>query len=568
MRDIRVDMTQGEISSEGVRADSVLGGRAFIDWYLSEYVSPRVHPLSGGNALVVSPGLLAGTSMPSSGRLSVGGKSPLTQGIKEANSGGPAGHKLGRLGVRSVVVEGRGEEWQVLVLNGEGATLEPAGDFVGLTNYEATRAIRERYGDQVTSMTVGPAGERLYSNSTVACTDMEGRPTRHAARGGLGAVMGSKHLKAIVIDDSGASARRAVRQQSFNSLVKAVSEEIRDDPFAQGLHALGTAFAVQWEHDNGALVTYNHHSGSFPGVQGINADSILAWIEKHGGTVGHRCMPGCVIACSNVVHDRHGDYLTASLDFETLTLCGSNLGLERLEDVARIDRACDELGLDTIEMGATIGVLTEVGLFEFGDSERVDALLQEVAQDTVLGRVLGNGVETAARVFGISRVPAVKSQAISAHAARASKGWGVTYATSPQGADHTAGAVTADRLSPDLQVARSRWAQITQCALDASGICHFTLMEQSQKRLDMMAASIAALYGIDFSSDDFIALGKRMLLQEKDFNRRAGISDAADSLPEWMKNEPLPPHQVVFDVPQTEIDEFFDLSKATGFVED
>ncbi len=565
MRDIKVDMTQGEISSQPVPAGSLLGGRAFIDWYLTEHVSPVVHPLSEEAVLVVSPGLLAGTSAPSSGRVSVGGKSPLTGGIKEANAGGLAGHKIGRLGIRSIVVEGRAEKWQVLRITADAISLEPAGDVVGLENYAAASRLHERYGKGAALMIAGPAGERGYANATVAVTDMEGRPARHAARGGLGSVMGAKRLKAIVLDDTGCTARKAADPEGFKKAVKAASEFLRNEGIVGLMHKMGTDFWYQVEYERGSCVSLNHHAGTIPGAEKMNPESFERWQEAHGGTHGLRCLPGCVVACSNIVHDSRGDYLTSSFEFETMALCGTNLGLTSIEQVASIDRRCDELGLDTIDAGNTIGMLSDAGLYELGDYNRVMALLDEVTRDTPLGRVIASGVETAARVFGLSRVPAVKGQGLPGHAARASKGWGVTYATSPQGADHTTGAVIKDPLSPELQVDRSRWSQIINTAMDATGLCHFTFSFLT--RLDLVMDMISTLYGVEYTVHEFIALGKEMLLQERGFNKRAGISEAADRLPEWLRREPLPPNDVVFDVPQEEIDELFDFSKTTEFIE-
>jgi aldehyde:ferredoxin oxidoreductase len=565
MRDIKVSMSRGEITEAPVPADSVLGGRAFIDWYLTEHVSPGIHPLSEGAVLIVSPGLLAGTSAPSSGRVSVGGKSPLTGGIKEANAGGRAGHKIGRLGVRSIVVEGRAAEWQVLRIAADGISLDPAADVVGLENYAAAERLHERYGKDVALMIAGPAGERAYANATVAVTDMEGRPARHAARGGLGSVMGAKRLKAIVIDDTGCTARRAADPEGFKKAVKAASEFLRNEGIVNLMHKYGTDFWYQVEYERGSCVSLNHHAGTVPGAEKMNPESFERWQEAHGGTHGLRCLPGCVVACSNIVHDSKGNYLTSSFEFETMALCGTNLGLTDIEQVASIDRRCDELGLDTIDTGNTIGMLSDAGVYELGNFTRAMALLDEVTRDTALGRIVASGTETAARVFGVSRVPAVKGQGIPGHAARASKGWGVTYATTPQGADHTTGAVIKDPLSPELQVDRSRWSQIINTAMDATGLCHFTFSFLT--RMDLVIAMISTLYGLDYSVDEFIALGKTMLTQERQFNKRAGISEAADRLPEWMRTEPLPPNDVVFDVPQEEIDELFDFSKTTEFIE-
>lgn len=565
MKDIRLDMTRGKISSEPVPAGSLLGGRAFIDRYLTEHVSPGVHPLAEDAVLIVSPGFLAGTSAPSSGRVSVGGKSPLTGGIKEANAGGLAGHKIGRLGIRSIVVEGRAEEWQVLKIASGGISLEPAGDIAGMENYAAAERLHERYGKDAALMIAGPAGERRYANATVAVTDMEARPARHAARGGMGSVMGAKGLKAIVLDDTGCRSRKAADPEGFKKAVRTASEFLRNEGIVGLMHEMGTDFWYQVEYERGSCVSLNHHAGTIAGAEKMNPESFRRWQEAHGGTHGLRCLPGCVVACSNIVHDSKGDYLTSSFEFETMALCGTNLGLTSIEEVATIDRRCDELGLDTIELGNTIGMLSDTGLFELGDFKRAMALLDEVTRDTPLGRIIGSGTETAARVFGISRVPAVKGQGIPGHAARASKGWGVTYATSPQGADHTTGAVTVDPLSPKLQVDRSRWSQIINTAMDATGLCHFTFSFLT--RLELVMAMISTFYGVEYTVRDFIDLGKQMLLQERAFNRRAGISDAADRLPEWLRRELLPPNDVVFDVPQEEMDELFDFSKTNEFIE-
>jgi len=563
--DLKIDMTQGTVSSEPVPAGSLLGGRAFIDWYLTEHVSPGVHPLSEDAVLIVAPGLLAGTSAPSSGRVSVGGKSPLTGGVKEANAGGLAGHKLGRLGIRSIVVGGRADEWKVLRITPEGISLEPAGDIAGLENYAAAQRLHERYGKDTALMIAGPAGERGYANATVAVTDMEGRPARHAARGGMGSVMGAKRLKAIVLDDTGCKPRQAADPEGFKQAVKVASEFLRNEGIVGLMHKMGTDFWYQVEYERGSCVSLNHHAGTIPGAENMNPESFERWQQAHGGEHGHRCLPGCVVACTNVVHDSKGNFLTASFEFETMALCGTNLGLTSIEEVASIDRRCDELGLDTIETGNTIGMLSDAGVYRLGDFERVMELLDEVARDTPLGKIIASGTETAGRVFGLSRVPAVKGQGIPGHAARASKGWGVTYATTPQGADHTTGAVTADPLSPLLQVDRSRWSQIINTAMDGTGLCHFTF--SFLNRLELVMAMISTFYGVDYTVHDFIALGKQMLLQERQFNKRAGISDAADRLPEWLRKEPLPPNNVVFDVPQEEIDELFDFSKTKEFME-
>jgi len=551
---IRAQLTQGRITTEPFPESKPIGGRALIDYWMTEHGSPTVHPLSEGNVLIIAPGLLAGTSAPSSGRLSVGGKSPLTGGIKEANVGGTAGHKLARLGIQALIVEGKAEEWQILKLNAGSVALETAGDIIGLDNYVACERLRERYGDKISIMIIGPAGERRLANSTVAVTDVEGRPCRHAARGGVGAIMGAKSLKAIVIDDTGTPSRKAVDSGAFTAAVKSAVEAIQSGPYGTLLHHSGTAGMIDIDNGRGSLPTHNHHQGAFEKFQNINANRLIELNKARGGSMGHGCMPGCAVQCSNIFHGADGRYLTASLEYETLVMLGANLGIDDMDAIARMDRKCDGLGIDTIETGCTLGVLNDIGLFNFGDGARAEALIDEIGKGSPMGRILGSGVEITAKTLGISRIPAVKGQGIPAHSARSMKGWGVTYATSPQGADHTTGSVVVDPLSPSGQVERSRTSQIINTAFDATGLCHLTFLFKNPETVMPM---VNAFYGVDLSLADFMEMGKEMLRQERAFNIKAGIGPAQDRLPEWMRTEHLPPTHAVFDVPQEEIDDFF-----------
>jgi aldehyde:ferredoxin oxidoreductase len=556
MNIVKLNMTRGEVAVEPFVPAKPLGGRAIIDWYMTEHVSPRVHPLSEESPFIVAPGLLAGSTAPSSGRLSIGGKSPLTGGIKEANVGGTAAHKLGRLGVQAIVVVGKAKDWQILRLNSQGVSLEAADDIIGLDNYEACERLRQRYGEKIGILIIGAAGERLYANSTVAATDPEGRPCRHAARGGVGAIMGAKRLKAIVIDDTGTSVRKAADPQGFTAAVKTTVETMENaGPYGEVLRTNGTPFFVDVDNARGSLQTHNYRLGSFDKVKSINAARLNDLNKARGGATGHACSAGCIVRCSNIFNDPDGKYVTASFEYETLTFLGSNLGIDDVDAIARMDRRCDGIGIDTIETGAAIGILNDAGLFEFGDATRAEALIDEIGRGTLMGRILGNGTEVTAKVFGIARVPTVKGQAIAAHSGRSMKGWGVTYATSPQGADHTAGPVGAgDFLTPFGQVAISRNSQIINTAMDATGLCHFTF---AYKYPEILAPLINTLIDANLTQEDIFEMGREMLRQERAFNLKAGIGPGADGLPEWMRKEPLPPTNAVFDVAQEEIDNFF-----------
>ena len=393
--------------------------------------------------------------------------------------GGTAAYKLARMGIQAIVVDGKAKDWQILRITKRGMGLEPAQEIVGLDNYDACERLRRRYGDKVGILVIGRAGERLYANATVAATDPEGRPCRHAGRGGVGSVMGAKLLKAIVIDDAGASVRKPARPEGFRAAVKKAIETLATGgPYGEILRSFGTPWFVDLDNSRGSLQTNNYRRGSFEKVKDINAARLTELNKARGGSSGHACSPGCVVRCSNVFHGADGEYVTAGLEYETLTFLGANLGIGDLDAIARMDRKCDGLGIDTIETGAAIGILNDVGLFEFGDASRAEELIEEIAKGSLMGRVLGNGCDVTAKVFGIDRVPTVKGQAIAAHSGRSMKGWGVTYATSPQGADHTAGPVGAgDFLNPVGQVNASRTSQIINTALDATGLCPRDLAE-------------------------------------------------------------------------------------------
>lgn len=562
MKILRVDMGRQEVRTEDAPAAyEKLGGRALIAHLLLDEIEPTCEPLGPGNKLILAPGLLAGISLSSAGRLSVGGKSPLTGGIKEANAGGMAGDKLGHLGLKAVVVEGQAAGLFLLHITTEGAHLLPADELRGLGNYATVAQLRERYGDKVAIVSIGPAGEMGLAGAGVAVTDdLTKQPSRQAARGGLGAVMGSRGLKAVVIDDTGAPPLPLHDEELFHRSARRFARELIESPKTGkegSMHRYGTSAIMAPVNEIGALPTRNFSAGQFEAVEEIYGPRLREVILARGGKIGVRCMAGCVIRCCNVFVDEKGEPIVSTLQYETLVLLGSNLGISSLDDIARLNRMCNDLGLDTIEMGAALGIAMEAGLAEFGDAQGALALLRQVGEGTVLGRLLGNGAEVTGRVLGVERIPVARGQAFPAYDPRALKGNGVTYATSAMGADHTAGNAigarkTVDPLGREGQVELSQSLQRVAAMLDMTGLCLFArppVVADPQLMVDLLNGR----YGWGWTVEDLEQAEEDLLRTEREFNRRAGFTEAHDRLPEIFSREPLPPHNAVFDIPAEEL---------------
>ena len=568
MKLLRVDMDQLLVKWEAVPAVyERLGGRALIARVLLEEVPPTCDALGPHNRLIFAPGLLGGVNVTTCGRLSVGGKSPLTRGVKEANAGGTAGDALGKLDIKAIIVQGQATKnhWYLLHIQGEEVELLPADDLLGLGTYATSDTLQERYGADSTVISIGQAGECGMGGAGICVTGEGGQRSNHAARGGLGAVMGSKGLKAVVIDKPGPKLPEMADAELLRNAARTFAQKLINDPKlgkSGTQHLYGTASIVAAVNEIGSLPTRNFSEGSFEAMGTLRGEYLREVTLARGGEVGTRCMPGCVIACRNVYVDETNTPIVGTLQFETIALLGSNLGLGNLDDVARLNRMCNDFGLDTIETGAALGVAIEAGLAKFGDYASIRDLLAQVGEGTVLGRLIGNGAVATGRVLGIRRVPAALGQGMPGYDPRSLKGNGVTYATSPQGADHTAGNAFGARkevnpLGVQGQKELSLKLQIIAAMLDSTGLCLFArppIIADPQLMVDM----VNGRYGWGWSVEDYNQFNRDVLRTELEFNRRAGLTAADYRIPEYMRTEPLPPHNAVFDVPDADLDAVFE----------
>ena len=563
-----------EIKTEPLGDYAGLGGRAMTSGIVAKEVPPTCHPLGADNKLVIAPGLLSGSVAAMSGRISVGCKSPLTGGIKEANSGGQPSQMLGRLGYAAIVLEGRPKEKALykVFINKDGVEIKEDNSLCMLGNYDTVEKMKGEYGEKVHCISIGPVGEMKMSAASIAFTDMEQRPTRHAGRGGVGAVMGAKGVKVIVIDDTGCASRTPADPEKFKAANKEFVAGLRKHPVTgEGMPAYGTNVLTNVINEAGAYPTNNFQFGQFEGASKISGETQAELENARGGegSATHGCHRGCVIRCSGTFYDKNGNFLTKQVEYETMWAHGANCGIDDLDAIAQIDRLDDDFGVDTIELGAAIAVAMEGGLAEFGDAEAATNLVKEVGKGTPLGRILGNGAAVTGQVFGVERVPVVKRQAMPAYDLRAVQGQGVTYATTTMGADHTAGyAVTAnilgvggtvDPLKPEGQMELSRNLQVATAAIDSTGMCVFIAFpildqpETFQALLDLCGSFL----GQDMTADDVTALGQSVLKNERDFNAQAGLTSKDDRLPDYFKTEKLAPHNVTFAVSDEELDQVF-----------
>jgi aldehyde:ferredoxin oxidoreductase len=526
----------------------VKAGRYLIARTLVDLGAATVDPLGPANPLIFSAGPFAGTSFSNANRTSVGCKSPLTGGIKEANGGGTFAYGLGQLRIAGLTLLDASPDWVVLHVKKDGGVdFDDARPYLGKGNFEAAAMLKAAYGKKIAFALCGPVGEYLGLIAGIAYTDKDGRPSRLSARGGVGAVMGSKKVKAIVLDLDKIPPFEDPKK--VTAAIKDYSKMLLADGVVTNFYAkIGTMGMADLQNVLGGLPVRNFSAGQLADVKAgekfkMGGEYISQLNTSRGGEHTHACMPGCVIQCSNVYHDAAGKEVVSPVEYETLGLLGSNCGLTEPDDLAQLNFVANDLGVDTIELGGMIGVLMEAGLGAFGDVKFMTDCLAEIRRGTPQGRLWAQGTARVGAHYNVRRVPVIKKQAISAYDPRVVEATGISMMATAQGADHTAGnlpRLKTREMDLDALLAQSLTAQTNCAATDSLGLCIFG-RTVTEPNTEWLANAINAAHGTSLTRDFFAELGRETLRLEREFNRRAGFTENDDELPEFFYREPLSP---------------------------
>ena len=544
---LHINLQDRSVEKEELHGEAIVrAGRHYIAKTLLKLGVATVDPLSPENPLIFSAGPFAGTNFSNANRLSVGCKSPLTGGIKEANAGGTFAFALGQLETAGLTLYGVSADWVVIRITKEGViTFESAEPYMGKGNFDAAALLFERYGKKVSFALCGPVGEYLGLVAGIAFADTDGRPSRLAARGGVGAVMGSKKVKAIVVD-----MHKMPTFHDRKKLMGAIREygaRLNKEPAIDTFKHVGTANMADFTNQIGGLPVRNFSAGRFVEASQEPLKLGGAYIREQnvsrGGQTAHACMPGCVIECSNVYADENGKEIVSPLEYETLGLLGSNCNLKDPDDVARLNAVANDLGVDTIEVGATLGVLMEAGQGAFGDVDFMMKALDDMRRGNERGRLLAQGTARVGAHYKVARVPVIKRQGISAYDPRVIEVTGITMMITAQGADHTAGNLPAfdckGKTTEEL-VAASLEAQTAVAVADSLGLCIFGRAVTGVST-DLIVTALNDAHGTNLDASFLQTLGREALRMEWEFNRAAGFTEDDDELPEFFYTEALAP---------------------------
>lgn len=544
-----IDLTEQRVSSRELHGKEIVwAGRYLIARTLVERGLANVDPLAPENPLIFSAGPLAGSTFSNANRTSVGCKSPLTGGVKEANGGGTFSYGLGQLRIAGFTLWGASSDWVVIHFRKDGGIdFDDAAPYLGKGNFAAAEMLYERYGRKVAIALCGPVGEYQGLLAGIAFSDKDLRPSRLAARGGVGAVMGSKRVKAIVVDLDKTPPFGDPKKVAAS--IREYTRMLREDSVVMNFYnKVGTMGMADYQNYVGGLPVRNFTAGQLADVSAgevfkMGGDYIGELNTSRGGEQTHPCMPGCAIQCSNVYFDANGKEVVSPVEYETLGLLGTNCGVNDPDDLAQLNYIANDLGVDTIETGATLAVLMEAGFAEFGNVQWMVDALAEIGRGTEQGRLWAQGTARVGAHYNVARVPVIKKQAISAYDPRVIEATGITMMATAQGADHTAGnlpRLKTREMDLETLLDLSLKQQIKVAANDSLGLCIFG-QTVTNTNLEFLTDALNAAHNANLTTDFFEELGRQTLYYEREFNRQAGFTAADDELPRFFYEESLPP---------------------------
>jgi len=555
---LRIDLSNNEIQKEDLDSEIIenfLGAEGIASKILYDEVKSDTDPLGPENRLIVMTGAFVGTSIPCGIKSTVASKSPLTGIYGEALFSAPIGEDLKKSGYDGVIIQGKAEKPVYLWISDDKAEIKDAGHLWGKETLDTVDSIRQELGDSKASViTIGPAGEKLVKLACIMSDD-----SRAAGRCGLGAVMGSKNLKALVAKGTGKI--EIAEQETLNNLKKeALSISL---PNTKGFRDNGTASGLIVFEQNGNLPIKNWTRGSFPTAERITGSTMTDTI-----LIGHSACRTCPIACGRKVKVEKGPYAMegSGPEYETMAALGSLCYNDNLESIAKANDICNRLGIDTISSGQVIAFAMECyenGLIKdtdgidlaWGNSDAVVKLCESIGNKEGLGTILGEGVRKAAELIGNKAerfAIHVKGLEFPEHNPRKFKSMGLAYATSNVGANHNRGSpmlVERDLLSPDLPWKepvdgflikdKGRITKVYQdvcCVVDSLGICKFMVF-WGKIPLKILVEYYNAINGTKISFNDLIKIGERIWNIQRAFNIRMGITRKDDTLPERFLKE-------------------------------
>lgn len=540
---LEVDLSSGEIAFQQLDSNLArlfLGGRGLGARLLWDMVGPEVHPLSPNNVLIFCTGPLTATAFQTSNRFSVTTKSPLTGTVLDSNSGGSWGMRLKRSGLDALVIKGRAHEPVYLEITPEGASLKDASHLWGKTVPETTLELGQGPGRNV--LCIGPAGENLVR---IAAIMNDG--TRALGRGGIGAVMGSKNLKAVVVE--GEEKVGFADRQRFRFVRYEASKQLTASPLtSQALPQFGTAGVVNVVNIIGALPTRNFQQAQFERAEDISGEAIAESL-----LVRKSACWACPIACTRITKTAHRE--GEGPEFESVWALGADCGIGDLEAITEASYLCGDLGLDTMSTGATIACameLAERGIIDcalrFGRADLLEGLIRAIAYRKGIGDELAEGSRRFAEMHGAGEYSmSVKGLEMPAYDPRGMQGQGLLYATSNRGACHMRGNMLGPevlglpKLVHRLQVQGKAGIVILHqnaaAAIDSLVLCKFTNMAVAE---EYFARAVTAVTGVSYSTGDLIRVGERVWNLERMYNLREGFTRADDTLPRRLLEEPVP----------------------------